>query len=157
MFYSIVHTCVVYTVFTKNINFITELFLKNKDFYHLKKNNQTSLFTSLFPEEKKLLMTFLQVRLIEGNWGLRVLKVAEKNKRINPSIFLVFQYYEIWTSKMKKNPVNYRITKLCQDLSNVLFLFRILFRKIVLLMSLCTCKYTCIMTTVMCFTHNTST
>lgn len=53
MFCSIVHTCVVYTVFTKNINFITELFLKNKDFYHLKKNNQTSLFTSLFPEEKK--------------------------------------------------------------------------------------------------------
>lgn len=52
MFCSIVHTCVVYTVFTKNINFITELFLKNKDFYHLKKKT-TKQANSLSSFRKK--------------------------------------------------------------------------------------------------------
>lgn len=53
MFCSIVHTCVVYTVFTKHINFITGLFLKNKDFYHLKKNQPNQLIHLVISGRKK--------------------------------------------------------------------------------------------------------
>lgn len=54
MFCSIVHTCVVYTVFTKNINFITGLFLKNKDFYHLNKTTKQANSLSYFRKKKTI-------------------------------------------------------------------------------------------------------